>query len=372
MRISFFVPRCTPDNSHGRYVIELAKRMCGQHSVSVYAGGFWPPIRSVVRCRFLPVPIRPAVARLAALWAASLFATKRRPADIVHVQGADAPVGNVVTAHFCNSIILSGIFRSGELHRRFNYALGAAAERYCMSRSSTLRIIAVSGKVKGEIEREYGIDPRKVVVIHHGVDAEAFHPGHRARWRASVRDRLGVERDQFVVLFVGGDYRRKGLQPLLEAARRVSTAVKVLAVGVKPDAALTQFIRQNGLSSVVTFLGHTTDAASVYAAADCFALATRYDTFSLATLEAMASGLPVIVSRAAGVSEILTPGCDSLVLEDPDDVQVLAEHLGRMARDEKLRTSLGVEARKTAERHSWDGVAERTLAVYREVLATSR
>lgn len=370
MRISFFVPRCTPDNSHGRYVIELAKRLGKEHPVTVYAGAFWPPLRSSVDCRYLPVPIRPAVARLAALWTASVFVAKRQPADIVHVQGADAPVGNVVTAHFCNKAARAANQGVG-LYRRFNYAIGAAAENYCMSKPATRRIIAVSQKVKDEIERQYGIEPSKVVVIHHGVDAQAFHPVHRAHWRASVRDRLGLGRDEFVVLFVGGDYRGKGLVPLLKAAGRVPDVVRVLAVAVKPDAALRRLVHQNGLNDLVTFVGVTAEIASMYAAADCFALPTRYDTFSMVTLEAMASGLPVIVSRAAGVSELLSPDCDSLVVEDPDDVDVLAQILERLVRNERLRTSLSAQARSTAERQSWDEVAKRTVAVYHATLMPS-
>ena len=372
MRISFFVPRCTPDNSHGRYVIELVKRLGVQLPVTVYAGVFSPLLRSVARCRFLPVPNRPAIARLAAMWTASVVAARRRPADIVHIQGADAPVGNVLTAHCCNSVMRTAIGESVRLHRRVNYAIGAGAERYCMSKASTRRIIAVSHRVKGEIERAYGIDPRRIIVIPNGVDAQVFHPRYRAGSRVPVRDRLGVTPEQFLVLFVGGDYRLKGLVPLLEAAGRIAGVIRVLTLGVKPDAPLTQIVRERGLHERVTFLGDASDVASLYAAADCFALPTRYDTFSLATLEAMASGLPVIVSRAAGVSELLTRDRDSLILEDPSDVNALAQHLRRLIDDETLRSRLGVEARKTAERYSWDDVATRTVAVYHETLANRR
>ena len=372
MRISFFIPRCTPDNSHGRYVVELAKRLGGEHHVAVYSGAFWPPLRSVVRCRRLPAVNRPALARLATLWTASVLVNKRWPSDIVHIQGADAPVGSVVTAHFCNRAMLASGDHSLGLYRRLNYTIGAAAEKYCMSKLSTRRIIAVSQQVKGEIEREYGVDPKKIVVIHHGVDAVAFHPQHRNRCRAQVRNRLGLSGDEFVALFVGGDYRRKGLVQVLEAMARVPGAVRVLAVGVKTDATLARLVRQNGGHRCVTLLGHSGDMPPLYAAADCFVLPTRYDTFSLATLEAMASGLPVIVSRAAGVTEILSPDRDCLILGDPNDVDVLAQHLTRLTQDEMLRSRLGGEARKTAELHSWDDVATRTVAVYRETLASAR
>lgn len=371
MRISFFVPRCTPDNSHGRYVIELAKCLGREHSITVNAGAFWPPLRSVAHWNFLPTPKRPTIARLAALWATSAVAVRRQVADIVHVQGGDAPVANVVTAQFCNAV-MPGVADSDQgLYRRFNYAIGAAAEKYSMSKPSTLRIIAISRQVKGDIEREYGVDPRRIVVIPHGVDGVTFHPSQRVHLRIPVRERLGLGRHDFAVLFVGGDFRRKGLVPLLAALRRVPGAVKVIAVGVQPDAALAQLVRHNGLGSLVKFLDNTTDMTSLYAAADCFALPTRYDTFSMATLEAMGSGLPVIVSRAAGVSELLTHNRDCLILEDPNDVEVLAQHLRRLVQDEVLRSGLGVEARKTAERHSWDDVATRTVAVYRETLAYS-
>jgi UDP-glucose:(heptosyl)LPS alpha-1,3-glucosyltransferase len=371
MRISFFVPRCTPDNSHGRYVVELVRRLGGQLPVTVYAGTFSPLVRSVARCRFLPVPNRPAFARVASMWAASVVAARRQPADIVHIQGADAPVGNVVTAHCCNAVMRAAAGDGARLHRRVNYAIGVRAERYCMSKASTRRIIAVSQQVKGEIEGAYGVAPQRIVVIPNGVDAEAFHPRHRAGFRMPVRERFGVTPDQFLVLFVGGDYRLKGLAALLEAARRVAGAIRVIAVGVRPDAALVQLVREKDLQQVVTFTGYTTDVASFYAAADCFALPSRYDTFSLATLEAMASGLPVIVSRAAGVSELLSPGRDCLMLENPNDVDALAQGLERLTQDQVLRSRLGVEARKTAELCSWDDVATRTFGVYREALASA-
>jgi hypothetical protein len=131
MQISYLVPRCTPDNSHGRYVIELSKRLGSEHSVTVFAGAFWAPLRSVVKCRVMPVVNRPAVARLATLWATSFLVAKRRRPEIVHIQGADAPVGNVVTAHCCNAAMQIAAQGKGRLSRRLNYALGSCVERYC-------------------------------------------------------------------------------------------------------------------------------------------------------------------------------------------------------------------------------------------------
>ena len=367
MRIGYFLPRCTPENSHGRYVIELAGRLAREHSVTVYAGRTWPPLRTMVQCRSLPVPNRPAIARLAGLWVSSIVARKRS-FDIVHIQGADAPVGNVVTAHFCNSTVRQAARRYAGLYRRFNNALGEVAERFCMSKSSTKRIIAVSRMVKSEIVKEYGVNPNNIVVISDGVDLAAFNPGLRTTLRRQARVHLGLEEEDFVVLFVGGDYRRKGLVTLLEALERVARPMKVLSVGMKPDSALVRFIRRVGLSDLVRFVDSTPDIASMYAVADCFALPTRYDTFSMATLEAMASGVPVVVSAAAGITEHLTDGLDSVILREPGDVESLVKHLDRLGGDDVFRSRLSERGRETAERFSWDNIAEQTLEVYRQVI----
>jgi UDP-glucose:(heptosyl)LPS alpha-1,3-glucosyltransferase len=251
--------------------------------------------------------------------------------------------------------------------------MGAAAEKYCMNRETTRRIIAVSEQVKSDIVREYGVDARKVVVIHHGVDQDSFHPRHRPRFRVQERTRLGLRQSDFLVLFVGGDYRRKGLERLIDAVAHVHSNVRILAVGVRPDRHLTQLVRARGLHEVVTFLPSTNDMMPLYAAADCFALPTLYDTFSLATLEAMAVGLPVIVSRAAGVSEVLTHNHDSLILDEASDVEMLGQYLRQLMADEMLRNSLGAQARDTAERNSWEKAVARTVGLYREsmVLAGS-
>jgi UDP-glucose:(heptosyl)LPS alpha-1,3-glucosyltransferase len=251
--------------------------------------------------------------------------------------------------------------------RQLNAFLGTAAERYCMTKPSTRAVIALSEQVRRDVERYYGVHPGRICVVPHGVDAERFHPRNQNRWRDRTRARLGFGAEEFIVAFIGGDYRRKGLLTLLDAAGFVRAPIRVLAVGVRPNAELARFAPGR-----VTFVDPTPDVTPYYAAADCFALPTRYDTFSLATLEAMASGLPAIVSREAGVSEYLTDGVDALLLANPDDVDGLAGHLGRLATDHDWRAQLGCGARATAERFTWDRVVDQTLAVYQRVLDERR
>jgi UDP-glucose:(heptosyl)LPS alpha-1,3-glucosyltransferase len=101
-----------------------------------------------------------------------------------------------------------------------------------------------------------------------------------------------------------------------------------------------------------------------YAAADVLVLPTIYEPFSNACLEALASGLPVVTTRAAGVSELLPDRLDSLTLPSPSDHAAIAERLRRL-RDPHERRVLGVEARAVAEARSLEIMADEFLEVYR-------
>jgi len=81
----------------------------------------------------------------------------------------------------------------------------------------------------------------------------------------------------------------------------------------------------------------------------------------------MASGVPVLTTRLAGARDVLTDGCDALLFDDPTDSHLVAEHMRRILRDTSLHEQLAVSGRTTAERYSWDAVAERTLALYHEI-----
>jgi UDP-glucose:(heptosyl)LPS alpha-1,3-glucosyltransferase len=366
MRIGFVVPRCLATNSHGRYVIELTRRLAASQEVTVYSGARCASLNGRGRFQYLPVLDWPMLARLATVWTASAPIGIFGAFDILHTQGADSPIGNVVTAHCCTAAMHAAAPR--ETHRRLNNAIGARAEEYALGKSTTRAVIAVSEKVKREIEQYYGIKPGMVTVIRPGVDLKAFHPDNRGR-RVEMRLRLGLQADDFVVVHVGGNYRQKGLLTLVEAARQVGGQLKVVAVGVARDRALIDLLEPDIQAGRVLLNGPTENVADYYAFADCFVLPTVYDTFSLVTLEAMASGLSVIVSRAAGISEVLTDGEDAILLGDPRDAGTLAGHLLSLTQDHERRSRLAESARRTAERYSWDRMAEATLGVYRKVTA---
>jgi UDP-glucose:(heptosyl)LPS alpha-1,3-glucosyltransferase len=185
--------------------------------------------------------------------------------------------------------------------------------------------------------------------------------------RLDARQKLGLPAERPCVLFIGNDFRKKGLPAMLEALRLLPDDVVLAVVGNALQ--LSDFghqISQAGLISRVFFLGTLSDIRLAYRAADCLAHPTLEDTFAMVVLEAMAYSLPVVVSGAAycGISGLLEDGVNALVLDDPRDVIALSDCLRRVLGDEALKTKLAHAARAFAEKFEWRGIAAAQEKLY--------
>ena len=234
--------------------------------------------------------------------------------------------------------------------------LELALERESFAPGASRKIVAVSHRVKDEVIRHYGVPAEKIAVILNGVDANEFKPSAEAR--RLIRNQLGLEDTDYTLLFVGSGFRRKGLESAISAVDRVPSA-RLVVVGegrARPHPR-------------VLMLGRRTDVSHLYAASDAFIFPTLYDPFPNAVLEAMASGLPAIVSRVAGVSEIITD--ESIVLEDPLDLDEVAAAV-RKLEDPAVRKSMGEAARRKALAHPLDRGFDEYLKLYEEVRALKK
>ncbi|HKS16612.1 MAG TPA: glycosyltransferase family 4 protein, partial [Planctomycetota bacterium] len=181
---------------------------------------------------------------------------------------------------------------------------------------ATRLIQAVSARVREEVVRHYGIAPTRIVVTRNSVDLKRFHPGLRGR-RERLLVEWGLPADAFIVLYVGTGFRRKGLDRAIEAAAYLPRDANawLLVAGSGGSARYASLAKRRQVRA--RFLGARADIDNLYAVADALVLPTLYDPFPNVCLEAMASGVPVIVTEVAGVSEIITPGTDSFVVPDP-------------------------------------------------------
>ena len=238
------------------------------------------------------------------------------------------------------------------IHRRLYYRLIAALEPYVYGRAD-VRIAAVSNRIAADLKQLYPA-ASEISVIYNGLDLECFSPQQPARLRAGSRHALSIRDDQFVLLLIGNDWRNKGLNCLLGAMAQVADPrLCALIVGSDNRSPFLPLISQLGLEGRVHFCPPRADVETYYAAADAYVGPSLDDAFAQPPAEAMACGLPVITSRTNGGSEIITHGCEGLVLENPADSKSLADMIRKLLNDPALRNHLGAAAAETARQYTW-------------------
>jgi UDP-glucose:(heptosyl)LPS alpha-1,3-glucosyltransferase len=237
-----------------------------------------------------------------------------------------------------------------------------AMERMIFTGHRFKKVIAISELVKKNIVENYHVDERDIEVIYNGVDLERFNTENRKLYREEVRKNFSIERDEFVVLFVGSGFERKGVEYLLKAVELIPELITVMIVGKGSEKRLRGFIKKQR----VIFCGPRKEIHKYYAASDIFVFPTIYEPFGNVHLEALASGLPVITTRLSGASEIIKDGLQGFVIDKPEDIEIIAEKiLFLMSRDENQRMSS--EARRLAENFSFKAYTDKMIKLYQEV-----
>jgi glycosyltransferase involved in cell wall biosynthesis len=254
------------------------------------------------------------------------------------------------------------------IHRKVYYKFLGMLERRIYS-DKRVTLTTVSEKTARETKELYA-RREDVTVIYHGVDTTRFSPARLLALRPLSRAALNLADDDFAILLIGNDLKKKGFACLLEAAGKLANRkFQLLIVGEDSSAPYQDMIRTLGLADRVKFLPMRNDVECYYAAADIYAGPSLEDTYSMPPAEAMACGLPAITSRAAGVSEIIHHGEDGIVLEDPRDSKTLSDWLARIMDDSNLREQIGKAAAVTSAHYTWDENARQLQALIEQLLS---
>lgn len=245
------------------------------------------------------------------------------------------------------------------------YVLGAEAALFASPRLKA--VICNSRMVREEIRKWFRVPEEKLHVIYNGVDLDAFVPELRDAHRGPLRAALGVPETAKVFLHVGSGFARKGVGTVIAAlARTRDRDARLLVVGADRAAGpMRAAAARAGVADRVHFAGGQEDVKPWYGAADCFVLATLYDPFPNAALEALASGLPAIVSRQCGAAELVKEGVNGRVV-DALDPEALARAMDDIAG--RLTDDMREDARAAALPFGLGAMGERMLALYRAVL----
>lgn len=238
-------------------------------------------------------------------------------------------------------------------------------EKALFKPDATRRVISISHKISDEIEKYYGYPADRIRLIRNGVRSRS---AITAEGRASARAELGLTPDRKIVLFVGTGWERKGLRFAIRAVEQLNDPKVLLLVAGKG--------KQSRYSSpVARFLGPVSQIDRVYASADLLVAPSLYEPFSLVALEALGAGLPVVTSKIAGVSEIMTQGVHGEIIQNPSDVVSLSAALRRvlaMLDDPEKAAASRAVCCELASRFSLERNLQETLAVIEEVTEEKR
>lgn len=359
LKIAVLVKRFISSGGAERYAVEVTRRLLKKgHEISVYAREVEPGqetgvkwIRVSDRLRFSSVLNSVSFAVSAA------HLLSQESYDVIHSHER-AYAQDILTLHTFS-------FR-GDVEK---YSLLKRIDRIYLSPRSALylwlegkqmrtsRLVAVSDVILEDIRRNY---PRaeRVSVITPGVDTEWFHPSYVLQKREEERVRQEIPANETVILFVGSEFKRKGLDSLVPL---ISSGTRLIVVGKGERLGYYKSLaRRRGTLERVYFKGHSDDIRHYYAASDVVVLPSRSEAFGMSVLEGMACGLPVVTSPNAGVASLIDDGRDGFVFRSVEELSKLLERLS----DPALRTRIGLEARKKAERYSWDRTAEQYEELY--------
>jgi UDP-glucose:(heptosyl)LPS alpha-1,3-glucosyltransferase len=230
-------------------------------------------------------------------------------------------------------------------------------------------IVAPSAMVKEHLREYYGIGARRVRVVHNAIDPGRFVEANRLRLREELQVRLGVPVAAMVGLFVGHNYRLKGLDPLLHAVHALPNWVpfQLLVCGSSKIGRYRRLARRLGIEKKVHLLGFQKDVRPCFFAADFLIHPTFYDPCSLVVLEALACSLPVITTRYNGAAELLDPPHDGYVIDDPHDYHALAIRIEQLC-DKAHRAERNQAARQAAAKWTFEDHYQALMGVLREAV----
>jgi UDP-glucose:(heptosyl)LPS alpha-1,3-glucosyltransferase len=232
-------------------------------------------------------------------------------------------------------------------------------------------IIAVAEKVKRNVQDCYRLPDSSFQIAYTGVDTPKIERVYAPQELDEIRAQVGVSVDDVVALFVGTEFKRKGLDALLAGLALVPRATFKLLIAGGGGGKLDYYkdlTDKMGLGAEVRFLGLVQDIDRIYPIANLYILPTLADPCPLAPLEAMAAGVATIMSASEfnGSAELIRHG-EALLLSRPRDPKEIASALMSLT-DRRVRHELAEKGRQLVHQFSWDKTAAETLSAYRTVV----
>jgi glycosyltransferase involved in cell wall biosynthesis len=372
MRIGLEAERANLPNPTGveQYAAELIKNLAKLDHQNIYTLYFrtkpqpwFYELPKNFRVRLIPFPKFWTQIRLS-------WEMLTRPVDVLLILASVLPIWHPKNSIFTTHDVAYEIFP--EAFTKFMRKYLIFSTRFAAKHAR--KIFAVSESTKNDLIKYYKTDPNKIEVVYLGYDQNRFYPRSYEEVQP-VLDKYGLVYQKYA-LFVGTIQPRKNIIRLVEAFQKVKKQYHVeekLAIfggrGWLWEPILKK-IKMVGLDGSVKYYDYAPkeDLPYIYAGAKLLTLPALYEGFGLPPLEAMASGVPVVVSNLSSLPEVVG---DAGVLVDPNSVDSIAEGLLKVLTDPKLRKTMIERGREQAKKFTWENTAKRTLEVI-EGLNTSK
>ncbi|MEO5660677.1 MAG: glycosyltransferase family 4 protein [Polaromonas sp.] len=359
-----------------RYSIALVEQLAARHEIHVFAQEIdhqWPG----VTYHRVSAPLQKP-RWVNQLWfAGCTWWTTRQGFDVVHSH-ENTWHGDVQTVHVLP--VKYNLFRGRSgCNRAMRWLkvvtsprlltyLGLEWMRYAAQPGR--RIVVTSDSLKAIMSSNYPGCSEMLSVITPGITMPHFTV--TVQRKAKARALLGLPVIGWCLLFVANDYRKKGLQPLLEALSQLPEDVLLAVVGNSAQISLfSRQVKTLKLDQRVFFLGSLKDLEPAYEAADCLAHPTLEDTFAMVVMEAMSYGLPVVVSgpRYCGIAGLLLDGINAVIIDEPKDAFRLYSILEQILNQPALQKQLSQGATAFAKLYEWRNIALKQETLYFSVFA---
>lgn len=281
----------------------------------------------------------------------------RSQLDLVHVVGFDAPSADVVTVNAVRPAEIVHYFDRFEPDARVRRRLAPflrpqssvvqVLERRLFRPPFPLCLTETRG-VADDLQRCYGVPAESIDVIPAGVDLEMFTDDVDAR--SHTRAAVTVRDDRLVVLFVGDDFERKGLDRAIRAVAQARADAELWVVGGGRQERYLRLAHSLGCLPAVRFFGRVphVELPALYAGCDVLLLPSRQDAWGQPVLEALACGKAAVASEHTGAHEILENGVNGFVLDEAGAPEQIAALLDGPLADRDARARIGARAVATA------------------------
>ncbi|MBW1999139.1 MAG: glycosyltransferase family 4 protein [Deltaproteobacteria bacterium] len=369
-KIAIVVPKYGLMGGGERFVCELTEHLAREPRYDIHVlANKWRARSNRVKFHYLPLIRFP---RWLTTVSFAYFAARKIRSmkfDVVHAHDRILEA-DICSMHFIPHRIWVREVRRKKLLSLFDRATVWVERKMFSAPRACKYVLPVSSLAAEKFEVEYYAREHEVQVVHPGVDPEVFSRGDEGD-RNRVRAEFKVSQNDLLILFAGMNFELKGLDRLLGAmagSRNEShhRDLKLLVVGKGNIKKYRAIVSSLGLTEQVFFAGVRHDLPTIYRAADIFALLSEFDTFGMVVTEAMASGLPVVISDRVGAKDLVKDAENGFIV-DGANLGEISARIKILASDGNKRKEMGQKARETAAQTTWEAAARKVLEAYRRV-----